>query len=427
MPDTRVDRSSGRPAFEDRDRVISVTDREATAAGLASVRRRLASSWESLAGRGRPTTTWAFSVMLTCVIALTAIGLTMVLSASAVESISKDQSPISLFRKQAIWAVVGFGLMFGLSRMPVWLFRRAAWWAYLFAVVLLVVVLTPLGVEVNGNRNWIQVGSFTMQPSEPAKLALAMWAGHLLARKSARLGDFKSTGLPVIGMGLIIILLVLRGKDLGTAIVLFAILAVALWASGMPKRVPGALLAVAGAAGVVLSLVSSNRSDRIQAWMGRNCDVSGLCDQAQAGATALARGGWLGVGLGQSQVKWSWLPEAHNDFVFAIIGEELGLVGTLFILGLFALFSLVAIRVVLRYDDVFVRVTGSCIVMWIAMQAAVNIAMVVGALPVIGLPLPFISYGGSALTFTLAAVGVLLAFARPERTAPTRPGRKRHA
>lgn len=410
-------------SISQRQRVISVTDPAQARESMRQARDRASSVWSSLDGTGRPESGWAYYVILACVIFLTATGLTMVLSASAVESISKDMSPISLFTKQAVWAAVGFVLMFGLSRVPVAFLRKLAWLGYFVAIVLLVLVLSPLGVEVNGNRNWLSLGPLSMQPSEPAKLALALWTAFILERKQRHLGDWRQTALPVFGLGAVVILLVLLGHDLGTSMILGFVLLTALWASGVQKRSVGFTVGAVGVIGVIMAVTSSNRSDRIQAWLGHGCDTSGLCDQAQAGLTALARGSWFGVGLGQSQVKWSWLPEAHNDFVFAIIGEELGFVGTAVIVAAFAVLTLVSLRVVLRYDDVFIRVAGSCIIVWIALQAMVNIAMVLGLIPVIGIPLPFISYGGSALTFTLAAMGILLSFARHRRGARRRTER----
>lgn len=398
--------------LEDRPKVVAVDDRLRLGEGLVSLRSRASSLWSSLDGTGRPDTGLAYYVLLSCVIGLTAIGLTMVLSASAVEQITKDLDPTSLFRKQAMWAAGGIVLMFAASRLPVPFLKKLAWPAYLLALGLLIaVIFTPLGVDVKGNRNWLRIGGFQMQPSEPAKLAIALWSAGLLARKRQHLGNWKETAIPVLGLGGLLIALVLLGKDLGTSMILSIVLAASLWAAGLPKRVfawIGVAIAVVGA---VMALSSGNRTSRLAAWLGTNCDT-GLCDQSNAAITGLARGGWLGVGLGQSQIKWSWLPEAHNDFVFAIVGEELGWLGTTLIILFFAIFTLVAVRVVLRYDDVFIRVVGFCIIIWISLQAFVNIAMVVGLLPVIGVPLPFISYGGSALTFTLLAVGILLSFAR---------------
>jgi cell division protein FtsW len=165
---------------------------------------------------------------------------------------------------------------------------------------------------------------------------------------------------------------------------------------------------------------SSNRGGRISAWLGLNCDDGAdLCLQSDNGLFAMASGGWFGVGIGQSRQKWNWIPEAHNDFIFAIIGEEFGLIGTLVVVLLFGILAVATIRVALRYTDPFVRILMGSILVWLIGQAFVNIGMVTGLLPVIGVPLPFISYGGSALTFTLAAVGVLLSFARKTPHVPT--------
>ncbi len=406
---------------QDHTGVVGVQDRAQARASFSALRQRANTMWFSLDGTGRPETGWAYYVLLSCVVALTVIGLTMVLSSSAVEQITKDLDPLSLFKKQALWAVGGFVAMMAASRLPVSFLRKLAWPAFFLALILLLAVFTPLGVDVKGNRNWLRIGGFQMQPSEPAKLAIALWSAFLLERKQKYLGDWRQTALPVLLLGCCLIGLVLLGHDLGTSMILAIILATSLWAAGLPNRLFGWIAAGIVVVAGVMALTSGNRTSRLAAWLGTNCDT-GLCDQAQAGLTGLARGGWLGVGLGKSQMKWSWLPEAHNDFVFAIVGEELGWLGTTLIVVLFAVFTLVAIRVILRYDDVFIRVLGSCIIVWISVQALVNISMVTGLLPVIGVPLPFISYGGSALTFTMIGSGIILSFARQKKPARSRLG-----
>ena len=208
----------------------------------------------------------------------------------------------------------------------------------------------------------------------------------------------------------------LLGHDLGTVIIMGLIMLAALFFAGARLKLLGLLSLAAAAAAAVFSIGSGNRTSRISAWLQLDCSA-GLCDQANAGMYALASGGWFGVGIGQSRQKWNWIPEAHNDFIFAIIGEEFGLLGTLVVLVLFGILAVATVRVTMRHTQPFIRIVCGCILVWITGQAAVNIAMVTGLLPVIGVPLPFISYGGSSLTFTLAAVGVLLSFARtiPER------------
>ncbi|MCQ1949744.1 MULTISPECIES: putative lipid II flippase FtsW [Arthrobacter] len=380
-----------------------------------------------LEGSGRSATGSSYYTILGATLALTAIGLMMVLSASSVESIAAAAgsdagaaTTFDLFLKQSMFAAAGVVAMLGLSRLGPPHYRFLSWFLYGVAVILLILVLV-IGKEVNGNKNWIEIGPITGQPSEAAKLAMAIWFAAVLSRKGRLINEWKHALIPVVPGGGILIVLVMLGSDLGTVIVMGMIMVAALFFAGAPLRFLGVLAAGAAVGAVLMSLVSSNRSSRISAWLQLDCST-GLCDQANAGMYALASGGWLGVGIGQSRQKWNWIPEAHNDFIFAIIGEEFGLLGTLVVVSLFAVLAIATVRVTMRHTDPFIRIVCGAILVWIIGQAFVNIAMVTGLLPVIGVPLPFISYGGSSLTFTLAAVGVLLSFARkiPE-SEPTAP------
>lgn len=369
--------------------------------------------WSLLEG-GRDTSgSFSYYLIMGSTLALTAIGLMMVLSSSAVESIASNESPYSLFLKQGMWACAGLVLMFLLSRFSVAGLKKLAWPSLILAIVLLALVFTPLGFGVGGNRNWLKLGPLTAQPSEAAKLALSLWMATVLARKGPLLHQWKHAVVPVLPVAAMVIGLVLGGKDLGTAMIMMMLVAAALFVAGAPLRLFGlaGIAAVLGSA--ILALNSTNRMDRIGSWLGQNCDNGqGLCMQSLNGLYALASGGWLGVGLGQSRQKAFWIPEAHNDFIFAIIGEELGLLGTLVVVALFGILAIAVVRVVMRHRDPFVRILGGSIAMWILGQAFVNMAMVLGLLPVIGVPLPFISYGGSALVFLLAGIGVIMSFAR---------------
>ncbi|MCC3293810.1 putative lipid II flippase FtsW [Arthrobacter sp. zg-Y411] len=380
-----------------------------------------------LEGSGRSATGSSYYTILGATLALTAIGLMMVLSASSVESIAAAAgsdagaaTTFDLFLKQSMFAAAGVVAMLGLSRLGPRQYRWFAWPLYFVGVILLGLVLV-IGKEVNGNKNWIEIGPVTGQPSEAVKLAMAIWFAAVLSRKGALVTEWKHALIPVVPGGGLLIILVMAGSDLGTVIIMGMIMLAALFFAGSPMRFLGALFAVASAGALLMSVVSSNRSNRISAWLKLDCST-GLCDQSNAGMYALASGGWLGVGIGQSRQKWNWIPEAHNDFIFAIIGEEFGLVGTLVVVSLFAVLAVATVRVTMRHTDPFIRIVCGSILVWIVGQAFVNIAMVTGLLPVIGVPLPFISYGGSSLTFTLAAVGVLLSFARkiPE-SEPTAP------
>ncbi|KNC17675.1 cell division protein FtsW [Arthrobacter sp. RIT-PI-e] len=398
---------------------------------VKGLRVRLRRGWAVLEGSDRSPSGFAYYLILGSALALTAIGLMMVLSASSVEAIAAGVNRYETFSRQAVFAGVGVVLMIVLSRLGPRALRALAWPSLLAAVVLLALVLV-VGQEINGNKNWLQVGPLTLQPSEPAKLAVALWLAAVLERKKALIKDWKHALVPALPIGGLPVLLILVGGDLGTALIFLLIMAAALFFAGASMK----LFTVTGLLAVVGSLVmvatSGNRNVRIAAWLGLNCDDGNdLCMQSDNGLFAMASGGWFGVGIGQSRQKWNWIPEAHNDFIVAIIGEEFGLLGTLVVVLLFGVLAVATFRVAMRYTDPFVRILMGSILVWLIGQAFVNIGMVTGLLPVIGVPLPFISYGGSALTFTLAAVGVLLSFARrsprPPASAvlPSVPGRER--
>ncbi|MFF3038416.1 FtsW/RodA/SpoVE family cell cycle protein [Arthrobacter citreus] len=390
--------------------------------GGLRLKERFTSFMVLLEGSDAKATGSSYYMILGTTLALTAIGLMMVLSASSVEAIAAAAgsaagaaTTFDLFVKQMMFAAIGVVLMLGLSRFGPRFYRVIAWPALGAAIVLLVLVLF-IGVEVNGNKNWLAFGPVTGQPSEAAKLAMAVWFAAVLSRKGPLITQWKHAVVPVVPGGGILIGLVLLGHDLGTVIIMGLIMLAALFFAGARLKLLGLMSLAAAAAAAVFSIGSGNRTSRISAWLQLDCSA-GLCDQANAGMYALASGGWFGVGIGQSRQKWNWIPEAHNDFIFAIIGEEFGLLGTLVVLVLFGILAVATVRVTMRHTQPFIRIVCGCILVWITGQAAVNIAMVTGLLPVIGVPLPFISYGGSSLTFTLAAVGVLLSFARtiPER------------
>ncbi|MET1154397.1 putative lipid II flippase FtsW [Arthrobacter sp.] len=397
----------------------------APAAKLRLLRERGTVLLDRIQGTGRQSSGASYYLILGSALALTAIGLLMVLSSSAVESIADDNSPFSLFMRQAIFAGLGVTAMLILSRWKPATYRRLAWPGLALSVILLLLVFTPLGESVGGNRNWITLpGQVSLQPSEVAKLGMCLWMAAVLAAKERLLGNWKHLVVPVVVPGAILIVgPVLAGNDLGTAMILMLIIAGGLFFAGAPLKLFG--IAGLGAAALVLLLVvvSPNRMGRILMWTDQGCETTtGLNMQSCNGLFALASGGWWGVGLGQSRQKYNWIPEAHNDYIFAIIGEELGLLGTMVILALFGILAIALVRTVMRQESLFVRIFAGSIMVWIIGQAFVNIAVVTGLLPVIGVPLPFISYGGSALTVTLAAVGVLLSFARTGAAGRKKPG-----
>ncbi|HET8880063.1 MAG TPA: putative lipid II flippase FtsW [Arthrobacter sp.] len=391
-------------------------------APLAGVLGWYRTFWSALEGNGKSRNGSTYYLILGSTLALTAIGIMMVLSASSVESIAAGESPYSAALKQGLFAAIGVFVMFVLSRVNVVWLKRFAWPAMFLALVLLGLVLL-VGRSTLGNQNWIDVGPFTFQPSEAAKLALALWMATVLNRKAAFLTEWRHVVVPVVFPGAAAVLgLILAGNDLGTAMIIMVIMAAGLFFAGVRLYLFG-IAGVALALGTtVLAVTSPNRMCRILSWTGQTCaDGSDLNYQSTNGLYGLASGGWFGVGLGQSRQKYSWIPEAHNDFIFAIIGEELGLIGTIVVLVLFAVLGTAIYRVVVAQQDLFHRVLAGAIMVWLLGQATVNMAVVTGLLPVIGLPLPFISYGGSALLMSLSAVGVVLSLARAQMAPEMQP------
>jgi cell division protein FtsW len=360
-----------------------------------------------------PVTTYYLLVALTT--ALVTIGLVMVLSASSIVSIDITSSAYSIFLKQLVFALVGLVVLVVASRIPVAGWKRLAVPVFVVAVGLQMLVLSPLGVMVNGNQNWIRIAGVNVQPSELIKLGLVLTGGLVLGAKRRHLRSFTHVLVPyLVPIVAVAVVSVVLGHDLGTVLVLGAIVAGVLFAAGIPLR----WYAFAGLpfVGLVLAFVvtSPNRLGRFDVWLGKDTDQYGAARQPIHGRYALADGGWTGVGLGESREKWGLLSEPHNDFIFAIIGEELGLAGTLAILLLFGGLALVCYRLVARSKDFFVRVVTAGIMTWIIVQALVNIGAVIGLLPVVGVPLPLVSSGGSSLITTMLALGVLLSFARAE-------------
>jgi len=345
---------------------------------------------------------------------LLSLGLVMVLSSSSVDSLAAGHSPYAIALNQGLYALIGLPLLWLASRTPPKVLKRVAWPLLGAAVFAQILVFSPLGVTRNGNRNWLVIAGQSFQPSEAAKIALAIWLGAVLARKRPLLQQWSHVALPMLPVAVLVVGLVLAGHDLGTALILLFVIAGALFVAGVPMRMLVGMGALAGLVVYQLVSASQNRTNRIGSFLSTNCDIAGACYQTQHGIWGLASGGWWGLGLGASREKWSYLPEAHNDFIFAIIGEELGLLGTLLVLVLFGVMALVITRIVHRHKDPFVKITTGAIGCWLLGQALINIGVVIGLLPVVGVPLPLVSAGGSALITTMLALGILISFARTE-------------
>lgn len=363
--------------------------------------------------RGLKADLWDVPVMLlVTTLGLAIFGCIMVLSASSVTMISQGQSPFSQVSSQVMFLVLGVIAMAGITRIPVGYYhKKSVVYAMLIVALVMQLAVVVVGVEVNGNRNWLKIpGIGQIQPSEFSKLAIIMWLAWVYSRHGDISRSIWRTLFPSIyGVGALVLLIMLGG-DMGTAMVYGFIFVGMMWLAGASRssllKIGGAFAALA----LVGVLSSANRVARIFGIWGSCTNAN--CDQANSGEVALATGGFLGVGLGQSRQKYNYLAEAHNDYIFAIIGEELGLLGTLAVLLLYVGLVYCAVRIMLRTTDPLVRLATGGIMIWLTSQAIINMGMVSRILPVIGVPLPFVSYGGSSLLSSLFAAGLLLAFAR---------------
>ena len=353
-----------------------------------------------------------YYLLVGATLALLGLGLLMVLSASSVLSIKLHGSAYTLAQRQLLFAAIGVVLMIIGTRLSVNVWRRLAWPSLIVAFLLLVAVLI-VGVEVSGQKNWIDiVGPFRLQPSEFAKIALILWSADILARKEPMLDRWSHLLVPVLPVtGMILVLVLLEG-DVGNTLILGVIACGVLFAAGAPLRLFLALGAMGLAGIVLLTLAAPYRMSRFTSWLDPSADRLGESWQVTQGQFALGTGGWWGLGLGASREKWGSLPEAHTDFIFPVVGEELGLVGTLTVLALFAVIAFVAFRLVHSSDDAFVRLASAGVGTWIVFQAVVNIGAVLSLLPITGVPLPLVSYGGSSLVPLLISLGMLMSFAR---------------
>jgi len=355
---------------------------------------------------------------------LVVFGLVMVLSSSSIDSLVSNRDAYYIFSRQFLYALIGLALMLVIASLPVSFIRNRVGLVLMIGFGLQLAV-PFIGISVNGNTNWLSIAGFTLQPSEFLKLALIMYMGWFISNREFEMDNPQRVLYPLLAVGGGAVLLVMFGRDLGTAVIFSFIIFGTLLMAGAPGKILGrvALLAIGLAA--VATATSASRMARITAWLNPGSASSDAFNwQFEHGTWALAAGGVFGVGLGNSKMKWSWIPEVENDFIFAVIGEELGLVGAMVVIGMFALLIASLIRVMLRAQSTFARVTTLGVVIWILSQSAVNIAVVLGVLPVLGVPLPLISAGGSSLIATLAGIGLVLAFEKDNHRQPLRGVRR---
>ena len=397
-----------------------------TSTTLIGDRRRAALERSQSARRhpsARPRTTPAsappgvFYLLAAVITIFVMLGLAMVMSASAISEFHKGRSPWGVFGKQALWAVLGtIGLVVAM-RVPLHFWRKLVVPGLVFCVAAMILPLIPgLGVNVNGARAWVMLGGLTVQPSEFLKLASLLFCAHLLAKRQDEMHDTRRTMRPALLVAALGGGLCLVQGDLGSAIVLGAIIVVMLFIAGTPLVPWSASLAAGGAAAMVFVFSSQYRKDRFTAFL----DVAGHKDhlsyQTYQAMIALAQGGVTGEGVGRGSSKLGeYLPLAHSDFIFAVIAEELGFVGVFAVLGGFVLLAYAGMQIALMATDRFAKLIASGIVSWFIVQAVINAGGVVGLMPVTGLTLPFFSAGGTSLFITMTAAGLLLNVGRRVR------------
>ena len=356
-------------------------------------------------------------ILTVAFLSLTLFGLVMVLSASQVTSLYDSESPYSLFQRQVVWAAVGAVAFLGASRIDYRWLQRLAVPALVITVILLVAVLIPgVGRRINGSSRWLGVGPLVVQPGEFAKLAIVLFTADLLSRRTKQMHRSDITIRPVmLIVGGLSGLLLLQPK-LGTTIVIAAVGILMLFVAG--ARLPHlALWTVAGAVAAAIAAFGSDyRRARLLSFVDPWADPLGSGLQTIQSQIGIASGGWFGVGLGAGRAKWGFLPYAHSDFIFAIVAEEMGLIGAGALVLAFALVGYLGVRAALNAPDRFGLLLAAGLTSWLLIQAFMNIGMSIGLMPITGEPLPFVSAGGSSLVTTLAAAGVLTNIAKRSRS-----------
>jgi cell division protein FtsW len=361
----------------------------------------------------RPLTSYYLILGITTL--LLALGLVMVLSTSSAAQLSVGAPPYSGFGHQLIGVLIGLPCMWLAARASPALYRAAAY-PLMFVSVVGLLLVPVIGVKSGGATRFLTIGPFPFQPSELAKLAFLLWGADLLARKDKirQLNDWRHLLIPLLPGAGILAMLVMLGDDLGTTFILLIIFLTLLWVIGTPAQLYAGILAMIGLVLVILIIVAGYRSQRLNMFFHPTANPVGVDQQPIQGKLAVGSGSWFGVGLGASKQKWGWVPNDTTDFIFAILGEELGLVGTLCVTVLYGGLAFAGLRIARRATDTFVRLAASGATAWIVVQALVNIGAVLGLLPITGVPLPLVSSGLSSLLVTMVTLGMLMSFAKRE-------------
>lgn len=356
---------------------------------------------------------------LAIVLLLVGIGIIMVQSASQVVAVANGEFPVEGLLRQSVYAVLGGVGLVVCARLSTVRLRKLSWLLLALGLCLQLLVYSPLGYEAGGNRNWLRLGPVSMQPAEFMKLVLLCWVSSVIAAKRPLMDRWLHVWVPILPVVALSMCINVLGGDLGTLMVLAVLVFGCLYFSQIRLRILAGIAVVAAFGIVVMTMIKPNRVFRVLHFLEVDCltnreHANDMCWQSLNGFWALAGGGTFGVGVGNSKAKWSWLPEAETDFIFAIIGEELGLIGTLAVITLYLALIVVMLALMGRCTMPFsISVLGG-MTAWIGAQMMINIAVVLGYVPVLGVPLPFISAGGTSLVSLLLAVGLVLACIREE-------------
>ena len=357
-----------------------------------------------------------YRLLLLVVVVLNAIGVVMVLSASHVQALRQYGSSWVFFKKEVLWVAIAGLAMVGAVRLDYRVWRRLVVPLLVVAGALMVVVLIPaLGVSVNGSSRWLRAGPLSIQPSEIAKLALVVFIASLLSRRANDMADTRATLRPVLVVLGVMVVLVMRQPDMGTTLVLCTIAFGMLFTAGTPLKPLGTVFLAGALLAYVAARLEPYRWARMSSFRDPFADAGNSGYQLAQSLIALSSGGLFGVGLGASRAKWAYLPNAHTDFIFSVVGEELGLLGAVLVVVLFLAFAVLGVRTAIRAPDRFGMLLAAGVTTWVIGQALLNIGVVTGLLPVTGVPLPFVSFGGSSLVVTMAATGILLNITKAAR------------
>jgi len=395
---------------------MTVLELARTPAGWFSRARRVQRAKDATA---RMTTSAALVIGATAL--LLGGGLIMILSSSWVSAYEAGASPFMFFTRQLMWAIVGIACLLVAATVDYRRWRGLSWFMLLISIGGLMLVLHPaFGTTAGGSSRWLSMGPIRFQPSELAKLALVLVGADICVRKGRRLWTFKDVILPYGIIAGVVGLLVMIQPDMGTTLILAGIVFTVLFVAGSRITVLGGLGLAGMGASVMLSMSKAYRRARLFSFTNPFKDPLNTGYQAVQSQIALGSGGLFGVGLGAGRQKWLYVPNAHTDFIFSIIGEEVGLLGTFAVIALFGLLAYAGVRIARRAPDKFGRIVAGAITAWIVGQAVINMGAVTGLLPITGVPLPLVSFGGSSLVFTLTAIGILINIARQEQWPPKR-------